>query len=461
MIMTTVAVKTEVLANLQSFLESICAEHNVPALSVAVWYDNQLYQASTGILNMDTRVEATPDSIFQIGSISKVFTASLIMQLVDEDKVDLEAPVKQYLRDFQVADPEVTNRVTVGQLLDHTNGIAGDFLPDVSFTEENAIARYVDRCNLLPKVHSPGTRHSYSNAAYSIAGRLIEVILGCSWFDAIVERIFEPLGMKQSIAHPSQVLRHRAAIGHVANPDQPEVLIPAADCYLPLGWAPGGATISMSAADLILFARAHLDEGCAQSGQVWLSAIAVKNMQTSRIKVPKDAYPFATHWGLGWQIVNRPGVPLMVSHGGVVIGQTSMFHVVPEQQLAIAILQNCKEPSALYGISHTLLSELANINLKEKAPVTECQQDLHCYQGKFSTVDAEIELWLEEGELIGESTSRITSEYSKYKLKPISKSCFASYSATGERESNIVFLDFDSEGKPDSLYTVFRVFRRI
>ena len=85
---------SSILPNLQTFLEERCAEFNVPALSVAVWYNNQLYQAATGILNLDTGVEATTDSIFQIGSISKLFTASLIMQLVDEGKVNLEAPVK-------------------------------------------------------------------------------------------------------------------------------------------------------------------------------------------------------------------------------------------------------------------------------------------------------------------------------------------------------------------------------
>ena len=109
--------KPKRLLNLHAFLEDICAEHNVPALSVAVWYNNQLYQAATGILNLDTGVEATPDSLFQIGSISKVFTASLMMQLVDEGKVELDIPVKQYLRDFQVADLEITHQVTVEPLI--------------------------------------------------------------------------------------------------------------------------------------------------------------------------------------------------------------------------------------------------------------------------------------------------------------------------------------------------------
>lgn len=453
--------KRETLSNVQDFLENICAEHNIPALSVAVWHNGQLYQSATGILNIDTGVEATPDSIFQIGSISKLFTASLIMQLVDEGKVSLEKPVKQYLRDFQVADPKTTSRVTVGQLLNHTSGIAGDFLPETSYTEENAIARYVDRCNLLPSFDAPGTRHSYSNAGYCIAGRLIEVVLGCSWFDAVVERIFEPLGMNNSIAHPSQVLRYRAAMGHVANPEKPELLMTAPDCYFPLGWAPAGATISLSAADLILFAKAHMSEGLSQSGQTWLSVDSIKSMQTPLIQLPTDANPFATHWGLGWHLVRRPDMPLILSHGGSVIGQTSMLHVIPEQQLAIAILQNSKNASSMNSISHRLLSE-AGIDLIEKNPDMEGRQDLQQYQGTFSSMGTTLSIKAHADGLIVESIPILNNfESLPLTLKLINHTCFAAYSSTGDRISNIIFQDFDSKGYPASLYFAFRLFRRV
>lgn len=454
-------VKSTTLSNLQTFLEDICTEYNVPSLSVAVWYNNQLYQAATGILNLDTGVEATTDSLFQIGSISKIFTASLIMQLVDEGRLDLDAPVKKYLRDFQVADLELTNRVTVSQLLDHTNGIAGDFLPDSSYTEENAIARYVDRCNLLPKVHELGARHSYSNAAYSIAGRLIEMVLGCSWFDAIVERIFKPLGMKHAIAHPSQVLRHRAAIGHIPKTVQSDTLVLAPDCYSPLGWAPGGATISMSAEDLIKFAKAHLNGGRSELGQTWLSPSSVKAMQTSRVQLPKDAYSFADHWGLGWQLLHGPNMPLVVGHGGVVTGQSSLMHMVPEQNLAIAVLQNRVKRSALYHVIQTLLFELADIDLAEKPPIPNDKQDLQRFQGSFTAIGVEIVVTIDKSKLILKVTPTLnTFDAFTWHLKSISDTCFAAYSETGEREPNVIFQDFDNKGRPASLYSEFRQFNR-
>ncbi len=121
--------KTSILEDFQAYAESLIDTHKIPAISLAVWHNGQLHQAAAGILNLETGVEATTDSIFQIGSISKVMTSSLVMQLVDEGKVDLDKPVKQYIRDFAIADEEATESITVRQLLNHTNGMDGDFFP--------------------------------------------------------------------------------------------------------------------------------------------------------------------------------------------------------------------------------------------------------------------------------------------------------------------------------------------
>ena len=111
---------SEILTHFQSYVDGIRERYNPPALSVAIWYNDTLYQAASGCLNINTGVEATTDSIFQIASITKVFTASLIVKLIEEGRVELDAPVKRYLRDFQVADPDLSETITVGQLLDQT-----------------------------------------------------------------------------------------------------------------------------------------------------------------------------------------------------------------------------------------------------------------------------------------------------------------------------------------------------
>ena len=159
------------LDNLQAYAEQAIAKHNIPAMSVAIWKDGELSQAAAGCLNLTTGVEATTDSIFQIGSITKVMTTCLVMQLVDEGRVNLDKPVVDYLRDFMIADAEATQTITVRQLLNHTNGIAGDYFPDDEGHQGNLIARFVDRCSFLPLMHPVGEMFSYSNAAFCVAGR--------------------------------------------------------------------------------------------------------------------------------------------------------------------------------------------------------------------------------------------------------------------------------------------------
>jgi CubicO group peptidase (beta-lactamase class C family) len=203
------------LSNLQAYTEQAIRTHKIPALSIAIWKGGKLTQAASGVLNLNTGVKATTDSLFQIGSITKVMTTSLIMQLVDEGKVDLDAPVKNYLHDFLLADTEAANRISVRHLLNHTSGIAGDYWPNDEGHEGNLIARYVDRCSQLPVIHPVGAMYSYTNTAFGIAGRLIEVVRGMPWSQVMKRYLYQPLGMKHAIADPSDLLRFRAAIGHV------------------------------------------------------------------------------------------------------------------------------------------------------------------------------------------------------------------------------------------------------
>ena len=227
---------------------------------MALWKDGQLHQAASGILNLDTGVEATTDSIFQIGSITKVFTASLVMRWVEMGRVDLDKPVQHYLRDFQLADAQAAATITVGQLLNHTNGIAGDYFPDDQHEPGPHIERLVLRCSQLPLVHPVGEGFSYSNIAFAVAGRLIEVVSGMSWHSAMEEWIFKPLGMDHAICRPDDIIRFRAALGHLAPAGQPEQVHTCSGKWLTLGQAPAGSTPTMTAADLITFGRAHLEQ---------------------------------------------------------------------------------------------------------------------------------------------------------------------------------------------------------
>ena len=161
-----------------------------------------------------TGVEITPDAVFQIGSITKVWTATLVMRLVDEGRVELDAPVRAYLPELRFADPAATETVTVRHLLTHTSGVDGDFFEDFGRGDE-AVARYVDACAEAPSVQPPGAGWSYGNLGFVVLGRVVEVLTGLPWHRALRERLVARLGIPTPVALAEEAIVFRAASGHI------------------------------------------------------------------------------------------------------------------------------------------------------------------------------------------------------------------------------------------------------
>ena len=443
--------KTDILNDLQKYTDYLLEKHQIPAISIAILRGEKLHEAASGCLNIDTGVEATKESIFQIGSIAKVFTASLVMQLVDEGRVELDKPVMTYIRDFQVADAEATKSITVRQLLTHTSGIMGDFFPKDSYSGGNPIARYVDRCNLLPQIHAPGELYSYSNSAYGIVGRLIEVMLGMSWFEAIEERIFKPLEMKHSVVSPEKILHYRAAAGHVLNNSESETTwkLPSIS-HLTMGLAPAGSTLTMSAADLIKFAKAHLNEGLTRSGDVWLSPGSIREMQTEQVRLPAASNIYDKYTCLGWgkSLVKSSGATI-IGHSGATEGYGAILQLIPSENLAYAILVNGSKRGVLDAIQSELIGLLAGIDCREPE-LKEIEldlKDLKLFTGTFESFDRLCRITLSDNQLVANIDYKIDPlPPLKLFLSPIGKNCFTAVTEKGERQPNIVFKDFETPG---------------
>lgn len=453
---------TSCLNDLQGFVDKIRERFNVPALSVAILFDNDVYSAASGILNVNTGVEATTDSIFQIASISKVFTASLIMQLVDEGRLDLDAPVKQYLSDFTLADSVAAEKITVSHLLNHTSGIPGDFIGNNSSTEQNAIERYIDRCSALNLVHPPGKRYSYSNAGYNIAGRVIEVILGTTWFDAIEERIFKPLGMKQAVAHPSQVIRHRVAVGHVLGGDSNGHWVIPEDVYFPICWAPSGSVLTLSASDLITFAQAHLDYGKTKRGAAWLSEKSTSLMQKARIELPPFSPMSSTHCGLGWHLM-QGNHPTFIGHYGSGPGQKSILQLMPEHNFAIAAIHNSSNPALIPTLLDELALGLVGIELHTSSPKVRKYIPVHLENllGTYETILSRIIVANEGNQLVIRLTPRLDlpEETEKHYLEQVDRYTFVHESEDGEL--SLSFIDVNNTGKAKYIYYRGRLMSRV
>jgi len=397
-----------VLTDLPKLLKDGIRRHKVPGAALAIHRRGRVYETAAGVVNLNTRVPATTDSVFQIGSITKIFTTTLIMQLVDEGRLELDTPIADLLPGFRTADRAASGQVTVRHFLTHTSGIEGDFFVDAGRGDDN-IRRLQDMGTLLPSLFPPGERLSYCNFGFAMLGRIIEVLTGITWDQAMRRKLFRPLSMDHALTLPEETLRYRAAIGHVPNPKKSGEQMLSPMPWLSLGQKAAGATPAMSAADLLKFARLHLDRGVTKDGERLLSRAAVRDMQQTQVRLPKHFSGGLDAWGLGWMLMRWSG-KRVVGHDGGTVGQYSFLRIVPEDDLAIALLTNGGDARGVYDeLMGTLLQALARIDLPGLPEVDEALNErqadrLDRYVGRYANIASVTEISARQGRLYVEAT---------------------------------------------------------
>ncbi|NUK16111.1 serine hydrolase domain-containing protein [Streptomyces lunaelactis] len=353
----------------QARLDQLRITHHVPGASLAVLVGGDVHELASGVLHRGTGVEATTDSVFQLGSIAKIYTATLIMQLVESGELDLDAPVVNVLPEFAAADPEATRTITTRQLLSHTSGLTCDFTHDTG-RGDDCLARYVEASQGVALDCPPGTAVSYSSVGYNVLGRIIEVLTGQTWDTALQDRLCTPLGLEATMTLPEEVLKFRAAMGHLGEPGQDPEPAAAWD-LMPRSAGPYGRVIA-TAADVARLARLHLDGGTALDGTRLLAAESVAAMQRRETDVPDKWTVSADGWGLGWTLYDWFGAPGF-GHDGASIGQYGYLRVVPEAGVAVVLLTNGGGARQLYAtLFRELLQDLAGVRMPDSfAPEAE------------------------------------------------------------------------------------------
>jgi CubicO group peptidase (beta-lactamase class C family) len=348
-------------ARWQRRFDELRAAHHVPGAALAVLTGGEVHELATGVLHRGTGVAVTTDSVFQVGSITKIHTATLVMQLAEEGRLDLDAPVRAVLPGFTVADPAASETITVRQLLSHTSGLTCDFTCDTG-RGDDCLAAYLDAAENVPLDCPPGTAMSYSSVGYNVLGRIVEVLTGRTWDAALQERLCGPLGLTHTVTLPEDVLRFRAAMGHLgpagADPDPAPVWNP-----LPRSAGPYGGVLCASAADVLRLARAHLDGGVAPDGTRLLREETAEAMQRRETDCPDKWTVDSDGWGLGWTLYDWDGTPGF-GHDGATIGQYGFLRVAPEAGVAVVLLTNGGGARHLYsGLLRELLGELAGVRM--------------------------------------------------------------------------------------------------
>jgi dipeptidyl aminopeptidase/acylaminoacyl peptidase/CubicO group peptidase (beta-lactamase class C family) len=374
-------------------LAVLADKHHVPGAALGILRlrpgrPDELVEAAWGTLNANAGIEATTDSLFQIGSITKVWTTTIVMQLVDEGLLDLDAPVAEVLPELRLADADAEKTLTMRHLLTHTSGIDGDVFTDTG-RGDDCVEKYVGLLADVRQNHPLGATLSYCNSGFVLAGRVIEKLTGKTWDAALRERLITPLGLRHTVTLPEEALLFRTATGH-ADVAGERSLVPV--WGLPRAVGPAGLICS-TPADVLAFARLHLTGGLAADGTRLLSAASAAAMAAHQAEIP-DKHVLGDSWGLGWIRFGWDGRRL-IGHDGGTIGQSALLRVLPDEGLAVALLTNGGNVGDLYReLYREIFAELADVALPApiEPPAVPVDTDITPHLGVYERAAARVEV---------------------------------------------------------------------
>ena len=439
------------LDGIQRTLTALAAQHNVPGASLAVMDGDRIVEAATGIANRNTGVEVTPKTLFQIGSNTKVYTTTLVMQLVDRGELDLDSPVGSYIDDFELADAKATQEITVRNLLTHSSGIQGDYFDDFGRGDEG-IRKYVESLREITQVHPPSERFSYCNSGFVVAGHVVERVTGQYYHEVLRERLLAPLGLRSTTVLLEEMIGFRYAAGHGGGENPPVV----PEIMMSRSSAPAGSITSATARDVLGFLRMHLDGGEARDGTTVLSEKSVQAMQQPQYAIPGGAAP--GHIGLGWMLSEWDG-ERVIGHGGGTFGQLSFLQALPDRRFAVCLLTNSMSGGLLWrDLGEWLFDELAGVTMPRVAqpPAAPPELDLSVYAGRYERLSQEYSVEVDGTDLMmtatltGPLAEKMGGEPQKLRLRPIDRERF--YVKMPAGEAHVVFQDFDKNGRPAYLF---------
>lgn len=393
----------------------------IPGVAIGILSGNDETTAAFGVTSVEDPLPVTPDTLFQIGSITKTFLATLVMHLVEHGALDLDVPVRRWVPDLRLQDGDAAARVTLRHCLTHTAGWFGDHFIDTGW-DDDALARYVATLGDLPQQVPLGTTWAYNNAAFALVGRVVEVVADRPIEHAMRELLFTPLGLERTFFFPGEVITYRHVVGHNVFDGEARVVRPwalprASDCI-------GG--IVSTVRDLLAYARFHMGDGTTAGGQRYLSRATLDLMQAPQVPAALGA-----HRGIAWDIQDVAGVRT-IGHGGATFGQQALFWFAPARRYALAMLTNTSQAAQIQDrMTRWAWREGLGVTKEPPAPRAFTADEAQRVAGTYRTPANELRVVPGEGELI--LHQQPNEEYGFRKLQanppPVPKPVELSFSA--------------------------------
>jgi CubicO group peptidase (beta-lactamase class C family) len=367
---------------IQKQIEQLVAKGDVPSLSVAVARDGKIiWEKGFGLADREKNILATEHTKYALASISKQLTATGLMILVEKGLINLDNPINDYLGEARLkARVGDAKDATVRRVASHISGLPlhSQHFYDNESHQPPPMNETIRRYGNLVTV--PGERYQYSNLGYGLLGYVISRASGKSYADFMREEVFVPLGMDRTSVHVGHGLEESQAVNYA--PDGSVVPPYHSD-------SPGAGAIVSSVHDLIRFAMFHLKNNLPDQRAIITEATIDKMQKPSPETGPIEEWECdGSGYGIGWVISTTKDNLRAVRHDGGTIGVSTALTLVPEKNLAVAILSNTNTQwrgAILIGILRTLLPD----KLKDfPAPTDQAAKKSH------STLDKElIGLW--------------------------------------------------------------------
>jgi len=371
-------------------LTELGVARGVPGYVAGVYHAGEQFVVAYGVANAATGAPMTDDTGFLVGSITKVLTTTLVMRAVERGLLDLDERVVTYLPEFSLADP--ADEIRVRNLLNHTDGIDGDLYFPLSWGRE-ALREYVKSVSRCGTLFEPGEWVSYSNPAFNIAGRLLEVVTDEWYHDLLQRELYERIGMTSSSTSAEQAILRRTAVGHFPAPSGAQ----RTDTFmLPESWSACGSTAIVTVGDLLAFARMHLADGIAPSGERVLSRESTEQMRTTTFDI--GALNFVPI-GLGWWLLPLGGT-VALWHGGGSPGGSSHLVVFPEHDFAFAGFGNLAGAGGLHDpLTRWVIEEHLGLDVAPLVERTVDPGDLSRFTGTYRSDQLRIDVREVDGTL--------------------------------------------------------------
>ncbi len=331
------------IAQARTLAAELRQREGIPGLSVAVVVgDTVVWAEAFGFANAETATPATPETVFRLASVSKLVTVAVAARLIEEGKLDPDAPIARYVADL----PEALRPITVRQLAAHLGGIRHYGVKD--FTPASIDLQHFDnvRASLEifahdPLVAPPGSKHAYSTFGYTLLAAALEGAAGRDFLSLVEEQVAEPLRLESLVADR----------GEVAMPERSDFYDRGADGKAgpakvmdpSYKWAGGG--LLANAADLARFGAAHFETG--------FFAASTRELFFTPVPTPSGE---PTGYGFGWRLGREESSRLdFAHHAGNQAGSRAFLAIYHQPRLAVALLSNLGGvPADIEGTSRAL-----------------------------------------------------------------------------------------------------------